>query len=233
MVDRPDSRPDCAEIRELLPELAAGVAAGDDRARVLAHLGGCVDCRRELDAMAAVVDDLLTLVPAVPPPDGFESAVLAKVAPPRRRWWRGRALRLAATMLLAATVGAVASASVAMRATADDRRVAESYRKTLQIAGGRYLTARPINAPDGFKAGRVFAYQGTPSWVFLVIEYDKAAGSYEVEIVTRDGQDQRIGAIEVTNGEGSWGTAIRVDIAQIAEVRLSGPAGPPLTAGFH
>ena len=30
----------CEAVRDLLPELAAGVAAGDDRARALAHLAG-------------------------------------------------------------------------------------------------------------------------------------------------------------------------------------------------
>src|SRR5215216_4532880 len=98
-----DERPECAEIRELLPELAAGVAAGDERARALRHLSGCLDCRRELEAMATVVDELLTLVPPVDPPGGFESSVLARIAPPPRarpRWWQRRALRLVATAVL-------------------------------------------------------------------------------------------------------------------------------------
>ncbi|HEX2355804.1 MAG TPA: zf-HC2 domain-containing protein [Micromonosporaceae bacterium] len=225
-------RGDCAEIRELLPELAAGVAAGDERARALRHLSRCLECRRELDAMAAVVDELLTLVPPVEPPGGFESTVLARVAP-ARRWWRRRALRLAIAGVLAVGVGAGAGAAVVIQSTADDRRVASQYRQVLQVAGGRYLTVRRIAAPDGSDAGRVFAYQGTPSWVFVVLRHDRAVGAYQVHLMTRDGQDRILGEMNAAGGEGSWGVAIDARVAQIAEIRLSGAAGPPFTAVFH
>jgi predicted anti-sigma-YlaC factor YlaD len=75
-------RSDCTAVRDLLPELAAGIAAGGERTRALAHLDGCAACRRELELLSMVVDELLTLVPAVQPPAGFASAVLDGV---RRR----------------------------------------------------------------------------------------------------------------------------------------------------
>jgi hypothetical protein len=225
-----DERCGCTEIRDLLPELAAGVAAGDDRARALAHLGRCVGCRQELDAISMVADEFLTLIAAAQPPAAFESAVLARAVPaPRRRWWRSRQPRVAVAVLLAAAVGVGAT----FQATAGDRRVAGQYRETLRIAGGRYLTARPLATPGGSKAGRVFAYQGTPSWVFVVVAYGQAAGVYQVLLVTRDGLDRMIGEVGVVGGAGSWGTAIDTDVAQVAEVRLAGPAGPPLTAVFR
>jgi hypothetical protein len=227
-----DERPGCAETRDLLPELAAGVAAGDERARALRHLSGCADCRRELDAMSAVADELLVLTPPVEPPAGFESAVLARISPVRRRWpWR-RVARLAVTVVLAAAVGIVAGAAAAMRATADDRRVAASYRRTLQVADGRYLAVRRLNTPDTTTVGRVFAYQGNPSWVFVVLRQGTAP-SYEVHLVTRDGRDRVIGEVGVTGGEGSWGVVIDVDVPEIAEVRLTTPGAPPLTAVFR
>ena len=49
MIDCPD-----ADIRDLLPELAAGVLAADERARVEAHLAGCAECRAELVLMGAI-----------------------------------------------------------------------------------------------------------------------------------------------------------------------------------
>ena len=78
---------ECAEARDLFPELAAGVAAGDERARALGHLSGCPACRREFAATAEVIDELLWLVPEHDPPAGFESSVLARLTPaaPRRR----------------------------------------------------------------------------------------------------------------------------------------------------
>src|SRR5262245_46331971 len=80
--------PDCAATRDLLPELAAGVAAGDERARALSHLVGCPECQRMLAATAEVVDELLMLAPRREPPTGFESSVLAALSPaaPRHRW---------------------------------------------------------------------------------------------------------------------------------------------------
>lgn len=222
-------RPDCVEICELLPEIAAGVAIGDDRARALRHLAGCAECRRELDALATVVDELLTLVPSMEPPAGLERSVLAGVAPPRRRWWHNPALRLATAGALAVAVGA----GVALQATAHDRWVANQYQEVLRVAGGQYLTVRVITAPHGAEAGRVFAYQGTPSWVFVALRYDGAVGPYQVILVTRDGRDRPLGEMPVIGSEGSWGIAIEAPVSQIAEVRLVGAAGPPLTAVFR
>ncbi|WP_372510260.1 zf-HC2 domain-containing protein [Actinomadura madurae] len=69
--------PACAETRRLLPELAAGVAPAEERARALRHIAGCGRCHRELEAQTALVDELLRLVPERQPPAGFEAAALA------------------------------------------------------------------------------------------------------------------------------------------------------------
>lgn len=221
----------CAQARELLPELAAGVASGDERAAALRHLAGCVECRAELDAMATVADELLTLAPSVEPPGGFESAVLKKLAPRRRRRWR-RVLAWAMAVALAAVLGG----GTVMRATAEDRRVAEAYRKTLATTGGRYLTAKPLADAGSIPGGRLFAYQGSkgnPSWVFVIVKYGRAAGSYQVRLVTKDGRDRPIGTVKVSAGQGSWGVIIDVPVAQIAEVRLTRDDEPTLTASFR
>ena len=230
-----DERGACAEIRELLPELAAGDATGHDRALAMGHVGECPRCRRELDEMAAVVDELLTLAPAAEPPGGFESRVLAKLTATRRRprWWRHPALRPATVAVLAAVLAAAVGVATTMYATADDRRVANAYRRTLDVAQGRYVTANAFTAPDGARAGYVCAYQGTPSWVFVVVQYDRATGPYEVRLLTRDGRDRLLGEVDVASGAGYWGVAIDVEVAQIAEIRLSGPAVSPLSATFR
>src|SRR5919198_1266901 len=89
----------CETVRELLPELAAGVASGDQRAAALAHLTGCPDCRQALQDAATVVDDLmLVLAPEHEPSPGFESRVLAALPAtrPHRRWRPGPRLALQA-----------------------------------------------------------------------------------------------------------------------------------------
>ncbi len=63
----------CREVRELIPELAMGVASGEVRARGLAHLDGCAECRHELEEVAGTVDELLLLVPEREPPMGLDA----------------------------------------------------------------------------------------------------------------------------------------------------------------
>jgi hypothetical protein len=69
----------CPETRELLPELATGALAGDERASALAHVTGCAACRRELAALSRAADAVLLLAPPVEPPPGFEGGVLARL----------------------------------------------------------------------------------------------------------------------------------------------------------
>ena len=90
-------RADCQEVRELLPELAAGVASGEQRARALAHLTGCPDCRQELQEAATLVDELmLVLAPEHEPSAGFESRLLAALPLARPRHHRRPTRRLRA-----------------------------------------------------------------------------------------------------------------------------------------
>ena len=80
--------PRCEETRALAPELALGVADGEERGRALEHLAGCADCRAEVERLSNVADELLLLAPRREAPPGFESRVLARVLPspkPRRR----------------------------------------------------------------------------------------------------------------------------------------------------
>src|SRR5690349_18773011 len=126
--------PGCEAVRDLLPELAAGVAAGDDRARALAHLAGCPDCRRELAELSAVVDELVLLAPAREPSPGFESSVLSALTPARR--WRPNPVALAAA---ASLLGALLAGGVVWAQTAADRHLAQRYRHTLDVADGEYF----------------------------------------------------------------------------------------------
>ncbi|PZG41857.1 hypothetical protein C1I98_20590 [Spongiactinospora gelatinilytica] len=86
--------PACARAREVIPELAAGATAGDERAGALGHVSWCPTCRHDLRENAAVVDELLSLAPVYEPPAGFEVAVLARIgtegSEPRGQWRRMR-----------------------------------------------------------------------------------------------------------------------------------------------
>jgi hypothetical protein len=218
----------CDEARELIPELAAGVAAGDERASVLGHLSGCPECRRELAGTAEVVDELLLLAPGHEPPAGFESSVLARMVPAvprRRRRWRG--LLAAASIVVAA---ALAGGAVWWQ-TADDRQLAGDYRDTLAIAHGSGLRAAPLLA-GGAELGTVFAYQGSPSWVYVTFRSAPPEGRYDVRLLSRDGRRLTLRPFTPAPRGAAWGSTIEVPIEQIRTIEFVRAGVPVMTASF-
>jgi len=219
----------CQATRELLPELAAGVAEGGARAVALAHLGCCLDCRRELNETTAVLDDLVLLAPEHEPSPGFETSVLNALAPTqaRRRPLRATAFAAAAALLVAALTG-----GMVWRQTSDDRDLASQYRDTLAVADGRYFVAADISTAAEPSAGHAFAYQGSPSWVFVSLDSAPSSGTHQVQLITTDHRTIDIGLCEVRNGTGSWGTTIQVPIRDISRIQLLRAGTPTMSARF-
>lgn len=221
---------ECTAVRELIPEFAAGALAGDERAGVLLHVSACAACRGELDAVTAVVDELLALAPEQEPPPGFEAAVLSAITvPPAERRGRRRVALLVATLALVA--GSLAGGAGVWQATSADRQLAAGYRDTLEAAQGRYLTAAPL-LYGGNRVGQVFGYEGSPSWVFVTAT-GAPSGSYACTIVTRTGMEIDLGWLEVNDGQGSWGAAIGGSLEEISSMRLRGPGSSELVATFQ
>ena len=214
----------CREVRDLIPELAMGVASGEMRARGLAHLAGCAACRRELEDVAGTADALLLLVPEREPPTGFDACVLAALDPrPIRHRIRTGLLAAAAAVLVAALAG-----GLTWWRGAEDRDVAEQYGSVLSIADGNYLRAADLEI-DGAGAGNVFAYDGRPSWLFVTVE-DAPPGTYHVRLVGTDGRSRWIGTCTVRGGTGSWGTTDDVPIRSVDRVEMSGARLPTIVA---
>jgi Putative zinc-finger len=219
---------ECAEARELFPELAAGVAAGDERARALGHLSGCPACRREFAGIAEVIDELLWLVPEHDPPAGFESSVLARLTPaaPRRR--RPHPRLLWAASIVAA---AVLAAGAVWWHTADDRELASDYRHTLTVAHGHGLSAAPLLAGDS-ETGTVFAYDGSPSWIYVTFRSAPLQGRYDVRLLTTDGRRLALRPFTARPGGTAWGSTIQVPIRQIQKIKFIRSNVPIMTASF-
>jgi hypothetical protein len=213
----------CAEVADLLPEVATGAATGPDRARVLRHLAGCASCRVELEELSRTADELLPLVPEREPPAGFEAAVLARLAPPApavhsrpRRAWR---LAVAAA---AVVVAAALAAGLVWWRTAPDRQLAAQYRQTLSIGDGSYLEAAPVTS-GSTTVGHLYAYQGHPSWIYVTVTNAPAPGRYQVELTAKDGRQWQMGECVVTRRYCGAGATIRIRVEDISAVRLELP----------
>ena len=223
------SNPDCARIREALPEVALGIADGEQRAHTLEHIAACPDCRRELEELSSLADELITLAPQHEPPPGFENRVLDRldVRQPKPRPARRRLRRWA----FAAAVPAVAAATALAMSISyrPDVRLASQYRAALMGAHGTYFQSAHLNTPAGQQAGIVFAYQGSPSWMFYTLEGGYGSGPFQEQIVTRSGRTITLPEFRLING--SWGIATPVPIRDIALVKLiPQPGGATLTA---
>ena len=210
----------CEELHELAPEIALGTVDDEARAEALRHLATCAECRRLVDQLAEVADELLLRAPVQEPPAGFESRVIETLGfqrrPPRRRAHR-LLLRLGPP-LAAAAVSAVALVAVYH----DDRITAERYRETLAQADGRYFDAEPLRDETGAQDGVVFGYQGMPSWVLVTVDPDHRDRVSSGELVTKDRRTIPIASLELDRRNGSWGGAIPVNLYEISAIRLLG-----------
>jgi hypothetical protein len=81
--------------------------------------------------------------------------------------------------------------------------------------------------------GTVFAYQGSPSWVFFVLNGATAGNRYSVQLVTRSGKEMNLGAWTPTSGKTTWGCALPVDLRSVSRLRLVPDHGHTLETEFH
>jgi hypothetical protein len=213
----------CTESRELLAELAIGIADGRDRSRALEHVAECTDCQFELERQAAVADGLLTLGAVEEPPPAFETRVLQTIFPPAPRRARKRfALRWLAPAF--AVVAAIAVTAGAMWAGfRDDRQLADRYRAALEEAHGQYFGAVQLQDAAGRQGGVVFRYRGSPSWVVVTVAPSYRADVARAELVDAAGRRHPLSAFRLVGG--IWGGPLPIGLEDIASVQLQRPDG--------
>ena len=216
----------CEEARDLAAEMALGTLAGDERARLISHLATCSDCRTFVEELSEVADSILLLAPEREPPAGFESAFLAQFKAPIRR----RRMRWVTTAAAASLVALVAAGGVWF-ATAEERQLGEHYQHALDEANGDYFGVKPLRSTQGTKVGNVFAYEGDPSWVFVVFEDSVPAGSYEAAVITRAGETTSLGELTIGTDDLTWGADL-VSLHEVAALRFTATDGDVLEARF-
>jgi hypothetical protein len=215
----------CEHTRDLAAELALGIADGADRARALRHVAECADCRRAVEELSAVTDELLLLAPEREPPPGFEARVLGRLAAPRP----ARRFRRLLVPLAVAGAAAAVAAGIVLGATSDDRRDARHYREALAAADGSAFTAARLRDAGRGPAGVVYAYRGRSSWIYVDLYADRGSADYRVQLSLTSGRRVTLPALRLDPASGSGGQAIPGDLGEVAGVRLVG-SGEVLTA---
>jgi hypothetical protein len=225
----------CEEIRELAAEIALGIADGEERAEALRHLSTCGECRRVVEELSHVADELLILAPVEEPPAGFESRVVEGLGlrrPSRRRLGRWLSPRWIAPRLGPAVAAAAVTAAVLVGVYSDDHRTAERYRESLAQAGGQYFQAERLADATGAQGGVAFGYEGSPSWILVTVDPEHRNAVKSGQLLTKDGRTIALPSLELDRN-GSWGGAIPVSLYRVASIRLLGSSpGETLEASF-
>jgi hypothetical protein len=214
----------CEEIRDLTAELALGIADGEERAEALRHLSTCAECRREVEQLSQVADELLLLAPVQEPPAGFESRVVDAMGlerRPRRRLARWLTPRWLAPRLGPALAAAAVTAAVLIGVYQDDRQTADRYRAVLDQANGQYFLAERLADGTGAQGGVAFGYEGRPSWLFITVNPAHRDDVTRAELLTQGRRTITLRSFELDR-RGSWGGAIPVKLSEVSSIRLLG-----------
>jgi hypothetical protein len=219
---------DCAAFASVAAELALGVLTGRERAEALAHLDRCETCRAEVRELTLTGEELLGLMPAIEPPPGFETRVMARIGAGEARGSRvsrtRRMLALAAVALAAAGAGVGGWGLHAALAPAPPA----------SSGAGTALSSAALVSASGQQAGRIFLYHGSPGWLYMSVEMPSANGTVVCQVVGSDGRVSTVGSFRLTDGYGAWGSPVPANAGQLAGARLVSADGTVLaTARFN
>jgi Putative zinc-finger len=208
----------CEEVRDSLVEVSLGIASGEERAEVLAHVADCPACRRLLAELTVASDDLLQLAPEHEPSPGFELRVLEGIGATRRPR-RGRSFRPLPVFAAALAAAAIAAGGV-LAATHDERSLGRQLSSVLARAQGSYIAVTELRDAERRRLGMVFHYGGRPSWVFATLDRTLPAGRYRLSLVRRDGSTVDVRTVALGAGDRSLGATVDIDMREVRGLRL-------------
>ena len=205
----------CAEVKEVVEELALGTISGPQRAQAIAHLDSCARCRDMVDGLTTIADSLLILGPEEPPPLGFEARVASAMNPaainraPGRPRWRRMAMvgAVAAALVLGVLAGHL------FTSTSTSTRGSDGVRVALAGAEGGKATCRAVVIP------------GSPARLVVTIDEtgdaDGDSGDYVVEAAPSGrGPTQNVGTLRLVDGHGVLSTSIAGPAEDVKAIRV-------------
>ncbi len=210
---------DCATVREQAAELALGILPAEERAAALSHLDECRECRSYVHDLTLVSEELLTVLPAVEPPPGFENKVLDSLVRPA---WRTRKRKLVATAVAAtAWVAAWVSGAIVGFPVGSNGNAAAPAEAVIEAE----FTS------TGQQVGHAYVYADQPTWAYMDMnETGGQTGLVRCELVLRSGRTIAIGTFRLAAGRGHWGSPVPVAVADLGSIRLVGTDGTVLAA---
>jgi hypothetical protein len=217
-------RVDCGELADLAAEIALGAVTGRERAEAVAHLGRCAACRERVGRLMITEERLVGLLPAAEPPPGFEARVAERTGPVGQDPGPGRVSRT--RRVLAAAVVTVAAALAGLGTGWGMHAAAPAPAAPL-------LSSAVLFSADREPAGTVFAYQGSPRWLYLSVNLPPDNGTVICEVAGKGRRLTAVGSFRLTDGYGAWGGPVAAGAGPLDGVRLISPGGAVLaTAGF-
>ena len=210
---------DCDQCRAIAPELALGVASGDERAAALRHLAHCAECREDVQTLTDAADRLLLASPEVEPSAGFDERVVAgftAATTPPARSRRPLVLAAAAAVIVALACGAVTGWRVG-RPDAEQQQYAQRGEEMSGLREASFGLDDP--------GTRVVAYDGDPSWLLLMVDGGLDDGTYAIVCDYEGGWSLSPGTVTVEGGRGTWSATVPRTLADLTGVRLQSPGG--------
>jgi hypothetical protein len=244
----------CAEFADAAAELALGVLTGRERARALAHLDRCEECRENVRQLTVTGEELVGLLPAIEPPAGFETRVMEQLglgipapvpvpAPgparrlsPARRFglkladWTGgggtgRSGVSRPRRILAAA--AVAAGVVVAGLGGWGLHAATSSPAASPLSSAALLTASHQTA------GQVYFYDSGSPWLYMSVNIGSGNGTVICQVEGPDGHVTTVGSFQLTDGYGYWGSPAPATNGPLTGARLVTTTGTVLaTATF-
>lgn len=196
----------CEEIRDSAAEYSLGLIAVEERPGLARHLMGCFECRREVEEMATLGDELFDLIPDAEPPLGFDRQVLAAIEQAGGQW-DGKVRRPGRSrwIMIAGAAAAVVGLIVALTALTGNGRPHHQLDAVL--------------TSDGHRIGSVYT-AGRPTWIWMDVDGAPVSGPVSCDLVERNGQVVRLGTFDLVRGSGSWAAPEPTGSAPITGARL-------------
>jgi hypothetical protein len=198
-----------------LVEFSLGILDGRARAALVDHVESCPECTEQLRELSATADLLMYVPIGVEPPLGFESGIIERIrqTQPLPSRWRPRGWQ----MLAAAA--AIVLVSFGLGWTVEHRT---NPTTPVQAAGS--MKQRVLVA-NGHDVGTVYAYSGSPSWMFVTVDARGAPARVRCTIITTSGAHRFIGTFALASGQGSWGASLPVSFKAVRNVVLTSASG--------